>query len=247
MGFGVLFISILGGYLFIQRCHFTRLTGSRESGYHVLFRSAVPGALFLAGAWAIETFLLKDRLPADWYEIEPFKNTITLALPLLLGPSFALLVNCFYGQHRASTRAMLNDNDSLERLLFHVALYEDLMVEMTLSSGKVYVGWVLGGTAIRDRKYVEIMPVVSGYREKETRKVWFTTKYANVLAADSVNPADFRVVVPISEISSARPFIMDVYERFQSAHRATVTGNDEGGPRQETGDPGRESPELDGD
>ena len=87
MGFGVLFISILGGYLFIQRCHFTRLTGSRESGYHVLFRSAVPGALFLAGAWAIETFLLKDRLPADWYEIEPFKNTITLALPLLLGPS----------------------------------------------------------------------------------------------------------------------------------------------------------------
>ena len=75
---------------------------------------------------------------------------------------------------------MLNDNDSLERLLFHVALYEDLMVEMTLSSGKVYVGWVLGGTAIRDRKYVEIMPVVSGYREKETRKVWFTTKYANV-------------------------------------------------------------------
>ncbi len=23
MGFGVLFISILGGYLFIQRCHFT--------------------------------------------------------------------------------------------------------------------------------------------------------------------------------------------------------------------------------
>ena len=45
----------------------------------------------------------------------------------------------------------------------------------------------------------------------------------------------------------ARPFIMDVYERFQSAHRATVIGNDEGGPRQETGDPGRESPELDGD
>ena len=33
----------------------------------------------------------------------------------------------------------------------------------------------------------------------------------------------------------ARPFIMDVYERFQSAHRATVTGNDEGGPILATG------------
>jgi len=230
MGFGVLFISILGGYLFIQRCHLTRLTGNREGGYHVLFRSAVPGAIFLASAWAIETFLLKHRLPADWYRIEPFQNSITLALPLLMGPFCALAVNCFYSRDRASIRAMLNDNDHLERLLSHVALYEDLLIEMTLSSGKVYVGWVLGGTAIRDRKYVEIMPVVSGYREKETQKVWFTTKYASVLAADSVDPADFRVVAPISEISSARPFIMDVYERFQSAHRDTVIGDGEGGP-----------------
>lgn len=62
MGFGVLFISILGGYLFVQRCHFARLTGNREGGYHVLFRSAVPGAIFLAGAWAIEMFVLKDHL-----------------------------------------------------------------------------------------------------------------------------------------------------------------------------------------
>lgn len=233
MGFGVLFISILGGYLFIQKCHLTRLTGNREGGYHILFRSAVPGAIFLSVAWVIETFLLPDHLLTAWNEIQPVPNTVTLALPLLLGPLTALAANCFCSREDASIRAMLNDNDYLERLLFRVALYDDLMVEATVASGKVYVGWVLGGTAIRDRKYVELMPVVSGYRDQETRKVWFTTMYADVLASDSVNPNDLRVVIPVSEIISARPFIMDVYERFQAGTHSAPTGGKSGGARRE--------------
>ena len=218
MGFGLLFIPILGGYLFIRQCHWTRFTGSRQGGYHLLFRSAVAGACLLFLAWAL-TLLepqLQNRWPIRaWPDIQPFPYAGTLGFSLVLGPVIAWLVNLFYDKDKASFDALFSGNDSMEQLLFEAAIYEDKLVEITLMNGKVYAGWVLGSTAIRDRKYVEVMPIWSGHRSSETLMVRFTTNYALVLNLDEIDWDDFRVVIPISEIRTARPFDMDVYKRFQ--------------------------------
>lgn len=218
MGFGLLFIPILGGYLFIRRCHWTRFTGSRQGGYHLLFRSAIAGACLLLLAWLLA--LLEPQLQGGWLirawpDIQPFPYAWTLGSSLALGPVAAWLVNLFYDEQMASIDALLAGDDSMERLFFEAALFDDKLVEITLVSGKVYAGWVLGSTAIRDRKYVEIMPIASGYRSDETLMVRFTTNYANVLKLDEVDWDDHRVVIPIPEIRTARPFDMDVYKRFQ--------------------------------
>ncbi len=184
MGFGLLFIPILGGYLFIRQCHWTRFTGSRQGGYHLLFRSAVAGACLLFLAWALallEPQLQDGWLIRAWPEIQPFPYAWTLGSSLALGPVAAWLVNLFYDEGMASIDAVFAGNDSMERLLFETAYFddEDSLVEVTLASGKVYAGWVLGSTAIRDRKYVEIMPLASGYRSNDTQMVRFTTNYAS--------------------------------------------------------------------
>lgn len=143
---------------------------------------------------------------------------------LALGPLAASLVNRFYDEEKAAIKAMVAGNDSMERLLFEAAYYEDYLAEVTLCNGKVYAGWVLGAAAIRDRKYVEIIPVASGYRSPQTLKIHFTTNYAEVLEFEKIQWNDFRVVIPISEIRTARPFNMDVYDQFQRHENARSGG-----------------------
>jgi len=222
VGFGLLFIPILGGYLFIRRCHWQRFTGSREGGYHLLFRSAIAGACLLLLAWLLtllEPFLQKCWLVRTWSDIRPFPYAGTLGLTLAFGPVTAWLVNLFYGQDKAAIKGMVKGNDSMEQLLFESAYYDDYLVEITLCSGKVYAGIVLGSAAIRDRKYVEIMPFASGYRATKTLKIHFTTNYPDVLDFQKIEWRDYRVVIPISEIRTARPFKMDVYDQFKEYSR----------------------------
>ena len=218
MGFGLLFVPILGGYLFIRKCHWQRFTGSREGGYHLLFRSAISGACLLFVAWLLallEPSLQGCWLVRNWPDIRPFPYAWTLGSTLAFGPLAASIVNLFYDEKKAAIKAMYAGNDFMERLLFEVAYYEDYLAEVTLCSGKVYAGWVLGTAAIRDRKYVEIMPVASGYRSPQTLEIHFTTNYAEVLDFEKIEWNDYRVVIPISEIRTARPFNMIVYEQFQ--------------------------------
>ena len=167
----------------------------------------------------LEPQLQDGWLIRAWPDIQPFPYAWTLGSSLALGPVAAWLVNLFYDEEMASINALLAGNDSMERLLFEAALFDDKLVEVTLVSGKVYAGWVLGSTAIRDRKYVEVMPIASGYRSDETLMVRFTTNYAQVLELDEIDWDDHRVVIPISEIRTARPFDMDIYKRFQRRRR----------------------------
>lgn len=52
-------------------------------------------------------------------------------------------------------------------LLFVDSMRSDSVVELTLQSGKVYVGWILNaGLAEPERKFVEMQPLASGYRNR---------------------------------------------------------------------------------
>ena len=224
VGIRAFFVPILGGYILVRRCHWLRLTGSQESGYHTLFRAAIAGAVLLVVGWVLDVLVIDPRLPNSIYKtgsLKGLEGVIPLALSMLLSLVFAPLVNIIYDEDRASRRAMDKHHEILERLIFQVASNdEDFFLEVTMSSGKVYVGWVLGATALANRKYLEMLPVASGYRSKERLKVEFTTDYASAIDAatvvkDESKRDNFRVVLPTSEIASARPFYRDVYHTFQ--------------------------------
>ena len=69
---------------------------------------------------------------------------------------------------------------------------------------------------------VALLPLNSGYRKEDTHELEITTNYAPVLweflekhGSSGLVYEDFRVVIPMSEIVSARIFDPDVYELFQ--------------------------------
>ena len=227
MGFGILFVPLVGGYLFLSRCHWTRFIARRLGGHHLLFWSAAVGMVLLACAWGAELLLGEavEGLPyvmEQWQRVAPFPYVGTAALAFLLGPFGALLINLFHSESRGAIRTVHRAGNSLE-LLFVEAMYSDLTVELTLDSGKAYVGWILNAAVAEpDRKFVEMLPLASGYRTQETHKLEFTTNYAPVLAqphdpAEPVTQHDFRVVIPVAEIRSARPFDFVTYFQFQES------------------------------
>ena len=225
MGFGIFFVPLVGGYLFLKYCHYTRFSIRRESGHKLVLESAVVGLVLLAGA-RLMTLALTARsgnsewIGEAWVRLAPLPYVGTVAIAFVLGPLLAFCVNGFYSES-AGLRRTIDDAGNTMELLFVESMASDATVELSLVNGKVYVGWILNANVAEpERKFVDMLPLASGYRAAETHEVDFTTNYAAVLTTlsqihEESYQEDYRIVVPVSEIRSARPFDFEVFFLFQ--------------------------------
>lgn len=211
-----LFVPTLAGYLFLIICNATRYRIARESGYHVFFRSAIAGAFLFVAAVVVNLCLGVSA---------PGSNDINLIVFVLaVIPPF--LFNCVYRPGRAVRRAAEKAGGLIE-LLLDEAIRNDLFVEVSLRNGKAYIGSVLDPGLGSDDSDIALIPVLSGYREKDTQELKITTSYSRVISK-AISDYDlslgyFRVVVPMSEVVSARIFDFDVarlHRSLQTPHPA---------------------------
>lgn len=105
----------------------------------------------------------------------------------------------------------LLEDSPLDNLLFKLSLAKDKHVMLMMDDRKVYVGKVINlgepsETSGMDQD-VSIMPLMSGYREKDTLKVIFTTHY------DEVN-AEIYLSLRQDAIISATEFDFGAYEKW---------------------------------
>ena len=142
-----------------------------------------------------------------------------------------------HGKENATDQAALRQvNNSLIELLLAESTERQLCAELSLWNGKSYIGLALNsGLQAHGESDIALIPLASGYREPDTQKLKITTYYAEVIDEwlDELEESrewsqeleeseerlddlkDFRIVISMSEIVSARLFDLDVYERFQ--------------------------------
>ena len=153
----------------------------------------------------------------------------------MLGVASPPILNCFHGKENATRQAALDKGDLIELLLAE-STERQLYAELSLRTGKSYIGLALNsGLQAHGESDIALIPLASGYREPDTQKLKITTYYAEVIDEwlDELEESregsqeleeseerlddlkDFRIVVPMSEIVSARLFDLEVYERFQ--------------------------------
>ena len=198
-----LFVPTLAGYLFLSICIVTRYSITRQSGYHLFFRSAFIGVFLYVAAVGVNLYLGVSA---------PGPNDINLMVFMLaVIPPF--LFNCVYTPRRAARRVAKKANNLIE-LLLDEAIRNDLFVEVSLRNGKAYIGSVLSPGLGSDDSDIALIPVLSGYRDKDTQELKITTRYSGMISR-AISDYDlglsyFRVVVPMSEVVSARIFDFDV-------------------------------------
>lgn len=226
MPYNVLLLPLLGGYLFLSYCNLTRFNTNRHSGHRLIFHAAAAGLGFLTFAFLVVLYLSR-RWPvfAAWWQSAvsiPYLGTSLLAC--LLGALLPWPINLipYFRKEEANQRAIEHASDHLEILLSR-ACRETKAVSVTLKSRKVYIGLVTRThDPLFDRKYIQLLPMKSGFRDSATLALMltvdYTAAYAKIIQAETnvlaAGVQDFEIVIPVSEIQSVNLFDATTYHLF---------------------------------
>ena len=227
MGLGLLLVPALAGYLFLGWFNGTRYSLPRETGYHVVFKSAIAGAVLfvIARLLAMLANAVTPALATCWNTIVPLDYSGTAAGTFLLAALLPSIFNTFprFDRFEAQQKAAEAAGDQIS-LIIDQAMLEGRFVELSLASGKSYVGSPIQGTfGHRDGGDIALIPIASGYRDNDSRDLVMTTNYAPAIKDQLSERAvdDLRVAFPMRDIASARLFDQQLYASFLDARASS--------------------------
>ena len=218
---------VLPGALFILLAHAARLRLRRVEGYSLLFYTLLVGWMIQAA-----TALFSGLLLFAWEWIG-FKRVVleanayrwaTITSSMVLASSAALMVNCWRNIDRVS-RDVAAETGEFRELTFQLAITEMSPVEVTLETGKSYIGIpVASRIAMRDEGDVYLVLLMSGHRDKR-QELKITTSYTDKFNEDPSSAAnsplgDFVVALAKSRIVSARLFDVNLSPELFKHRRA---------------------------
>ncbi|MFE4106604.1 hypothetical protein [Almyronema epifaneia] len=238
-GLNELFLPLLGGYIFVTRWYVTRYLARQWSGYRLFFNSAIAGAIFLALSILLVS-LLKQFSPVaqQWLSllfpaVYPYLDASVFAF--IVGGVLWVPFNFVQRDKEALAIRYAEEFGGPLQVLLAKAFSETRQVAITLSSGKVYIGFVTKlNESQNQEEFVLIWPQFSGYRESETKQFRVTTDYAPVYEQIAENPEqfagisidDFQVVLPTADLESVSIFDFKVFELFANAEAVFNSGDE---------------------
>ena len=212
-------LPILAGYILINSLFLTRFRAQRLDNYRLLIESMFAGVIVYSIARVLAVWIQSNRRImeiAQWLNERgvayPHAGTAILAAGVAL--FLALIVNLVIRKDRAK-RILVARNDNGFLRLFHEAIAENRMVSVSLSSKKVYIGYVLRTPNLSPQEqFVGLLPVVSGYRDKDTLRLVPTTDYGPAISSGVTPANDFEITFALSSIESANLFDPKAYPLF---------------------------------
>ena len=140
------------------------------------------------------------------------------------------LGNWIWDEEKSAIKAATETGDRVELLLIE-SIRQEEFVEITLATGKAYIGRALGNKSVGiTQPDVALIPLMSGYRNKDTQELELTINYASVIPRSK--PGDhtfndyFRIVIPRTQIVSVRFFDPDTYQAFRDVPDADAPADD---------------------
>lgn len=208
IGFGLL--PIVGGYFLLTWCYRTRYHLLRQTGYHVFFQSSVAGVGLVIAAYVIFISLnpfieMVENLKTSVIPNDPRIVAPVAIISVLLGLISPFGFNLLLREEEEAIRTARNYGNFIEVLIVE-SIHGGMEVELSLKNRKWYVGFPIKNEAIGSGgSDIELIPIASGYRDKDTLDLELTTEY-------SINGFGTKVIIPRSEIVTARSFIPIVQE-----------------------------------
>ena len=224
MGLGLALWPALAGFLLLTLARSSRYWAMRRSGHHLVFASAIAGMMLLVLARLL-VVLLTGMFPGTetfWMSFAPFEYSGAVGLSFVLAATLGIGWNLCVARdaHQAAKQAALRAGDMVEWVLHHSAGSRKF-VEVSLKSGKSYIGMARESGVSRRQVEPDItlIPLMSGYRDGKTRQLRITADHTNRIFAlldarpefAGLTTEDLRVVVPMSEVSSARVFDPQIF------------------------------------
>jgi hypothetical protein len=209
---------------------------AREVGHRLYFRSAIYAVFTLAStllAFITAATFFDVELPLTQFHLLPSEllggewgyliQIGTLPVAMLL----AFIVNVIFQIPKAKEWLLAKavSNRDFEKLVLNAAR-KSIPIMVSMIDGKLYVGWAVSNPdPSLERKFLRILPLISGYRTEKTKRVEFTTYYDEIIEAirsgqhnglGTRTEDDIEVVLPSDSIVSAHLFDLTIYDLFMS-------------------------------
>ncbi|AHG18458.1 hypothetical protein Z042_01505 [Chania multitudinisentens RB-25] len=249
MGPLIITVILVCGFWYTENHYPSRIHHARTNGWTSYFYVAMHGCRFIVlgfllavalsfTVWILGSVIcnivnLFSKEPYDWGFGSWFMNEKVMELPLLAVASLCLSCLIAYAQGDAEKKKMEDEDerqsayrimaasDSIESLLVQ-AIDEKMLIFVTLKSRKVYVGYVVAPRIeLHNTRHLEIIPFISGYRDKNTLRFVEQHRYSDLylsrgidLESKPLNLQHFRHVFPMDQIEAISLFDAETYKHF---------------------------------
>lgn len=220
----LLVLPLAAGYYILTKSYKFRYRTQRLDRNSLFFETVICAVFILIGAFFIKLFLYDQFITNSFKEsfraLNPLKTT---PLSGLVGLSFLLVVlitylsNFLLDREQEIHAAIIAIGNEFE-LLASKAIKEEKLILLSLKNDKFYIGWVKELPIPSQSNYLRIIPVFSGYRDKEKR-LQFTSQYIEAYSlliedgqGSSFNDFNSDVVMPISEIITISFYDQEIYD-----------------------------------
>ena len=209
---------------------------ARLNGYEMLFACGVAG-IVLAGVTVPLAMYLRTQ-SGGWWPGTIGAQTVAAGLGIPVGIVLASALNRVPQIKRwrlNRLRTLAESNSDLIEVLLDDAIGGNWFVELALQNGKSYVGMPTRTVyaASSEGADVEVIPLFSGYRSIDRHELCLTRYYGDDIRSlvdspiegrPALSPSDFRVVIPLREVVTARLFDPDVFEHFNPGGTLEAVG-----------------------
>jgi hypothetical protein len=224
MPWNLLIFPLAAAYYIISRSYYFKFRQQRLDRQRLLFETVLLGL-----GLATIMFTLRSLLQLYHPEIItkasnnfPFKENYTITAISTIPFSWIIVKvsNRFLNKKTFIRQAIKKLGSELE-LLFKISFDEKKLLQITLDSGKVYVGWIKELPIPSVSNCVRIIPALSGYRSNETKDVIYTSHYLNVYAEyikegkiNGLDQIDSDLVLNTKNIVGVSYFDLDMHKKF---------------------------------
>jgi hypothetical protein len=242
MPWNLLLFPLLGGFQFIHVCHLFRYRSKRLESERLLLESASWGVVLLilgrSAAFYGSQFQYGKCFARFLSRFIPHAGELylgTAIAALLIGWTGAHAINVVlgiaeklpFGVKPLKLRIVERYDNGLLKL-FYQAMYLEQPVSVTLSSRKIYIGYVADApTESPHDSYFKLLLLLSGYRDEETMAMVQTVNYADkIVLGDDVEPLVFFVTLSMADVVSANFFDREIYQQhFANRQMISIAGS----------------------
>ena len=236
-------IALVAGFLFTNLHIPARYSQKRSTGWNSYFHVASWGTLFgilsaiicivcdyinLLNLLSLYFFKLPLDLGGLSVDLDSIKSAIWAVLTLCISMMFGAISKIYYlifSDKRFDLIAHHAEKCHLDTIILQAAA-TSFPILITLKSRKCYVGLCYGEPESHDERgaYIAFLPLLSGYRDKDTLSLELTTNYQKHYEVNGIESdehehlclGDFKSVIPKSELESLSFFDLETYLEFKN-------------------------------
>jgi hypothetical protein len=221
MPWNLIILPLLGGFVFLDWCYYSRLRQQRIDGNRLLLESAFLGVFLVGFASALIAAFRHSRIgdfvEHGWSALLPpsddhFKYAGTAFVALLLGLVFAFAINFIVDRRKqlptVAAYAADQAGDYVLGLVFK-SVREKRFLTILMANRMVYIGYVSVSPNLKPESQLALTLFGEGCMNKDTNQIeWY--RFFPEWLADGKKAKNYMIVIPMRAIENIHFFEMDL-------------------------------------